>query len=201
VKSIEFPDQDENEQVRESRELWLQARTLGDACELTASYLEGVVAFFPGHFDAIDTETGPIAAELAQINRLGLWTQESQPGASSEAERQREFLHGLCDESTAKKLEDLSNRTDLVTLSFLPGTSSFGQIPATASPDRGASLRLGQSLSLYQPESDALQVLLEHTTRDLAIVAIDLWEVQIFDPIWGRTGLLFPSVIETLTVN
>lgn len=199
MKSIEFPDQEEKDDIREARELWLKASTLADACALTAAWIEGIIAFFPGSFDSIENESKPITAELVEINRLGLWTQESQPGEDRPGWRQREFVHGLCEEVTAKKLEELSNRTDLVTLSFRPGTSSAGLIPATVSLEAGASLHLGQSLSLCDPESDAMGILLEHTTKDLAVVATGLWEVQIFDPVWGRTGQLFPGIIEALT--
>lgn len=200
MKSLEFPDQDEQEDIREARELWQKARTLTDACELTAAWMEGVIAFNPGSVGGpIDKETGPIAVQLAQINRLRLWTQESQPGEDSPEWRQREFVHGLCEEATARKLEELSNRSDLVTLSFWPGTPSFGQIPASCSPEASASLHLGASSNFSDPDGDSWQVLLRDTTKELTLVAAGLREVQIFDPVWGRTGLLFPSIIEALS--
>lgn len=200
MKSLEFPDRDEREDIRESRELWLTARTFADACALTAAWMEGVIAFNPGSVGGpIDKETETIADQLAQINRLGLWTQESQPGEKSPDWQQREFVHGLCGEATATMLEELSNRSELVTLSFWPGTPSFGQIPASCSPTQGATLHLGASSNFSEPNSDSWQMLIQHTTKDLVLTAAGLREVQIFDPVWGRTGLLFPSIIETLS--
>ncbi len=201
MKSLEFPDQGEHEDIREARELWLTARTLADACALTAAWMEGVIAFNPGSVGGpIDKETAPIAHQLATINRIGLWTQESQPGEDHPDWRQRAFVHGLCEETTAEKLEQLSNRSDLVTLSFWPGTPSFGQIPASCSPGEAATLHLGASLNFSDPDGDSWQMLLQHTTNDLTLTAAGLREIQIFDPIWGRTGLLFPSIIESLSV-
>ncbi|MDQ0863506.1 DUF6919 domain-containing protein [Arthrobacter globiformis] len=197
--SIDMPENTEEGRLQAAQDLWHQTKTFEDACVMTAAWLEGIIPFMPGRFGAIESETGPIASDLAEINRLGLWTQESQPGEASENWAQREFIHGLCEEGTALRLELLSNRSDLVALSFRPGTTGFGLIPATASPGAVASLHLGQSMALCDEDSDFIQILQDYTTRELALVAVGLWEVQIFDPVWGRAGLLIPSVIEALS--
>lgn len=202
MKSLEFPDQDEKDDIREARELWLTARTLADARELTASWIEGILAFNPGAIGGIEDETVPIAGELAEINRRGLWTQESQPGEATDSGSQREFVHGLCSEAVAERLCLLSNRADLVTISFPPGnTISHGHIPVSAAPGAIATVHLGESRGLGDGDEDNefIRMLREHTTPELAREVASLWEIQIFDPVWGRTGLLFPSIIRALT--
>jgi hypothetical protein len=170
--TVDIPENTEEGRLQAAQDLWHQTKTFEDACVMTAAWLEGIIPFMPGRFGAIESETGRIASDLAEINRLGLWTQESQPGEASENWAQREFIHG---------------------------TTGFGLIPATASPGAVASLHLGQSMTLCDEDSDFIQILQDYTTRELALVAVGLWEVQIFDPVWGRAGLLIPSVIEALS--
>src|SRR6476661_1352234 len=79
------------------REIWRQAGTIPAAGELTARWLEGRSEYQPGTFAAsFDAETRKIGGQLAELNRNGLFTKESQPGVLTEGHAQREYVTGFC---------------------------------------------------------------------------------------------------------
>lgn len=63
------------------RQGWQAARSLQDLAEQTARWLEGSSTYLPTYgAPGPDRETAPLSGVLAQINRLGLMTDVSQPG-------------------------------------------------------------------------------------------------------------------------
>ncbi|MBT2533427.1 hypothetical protein J7E83_15125 [Arthrobacter sp. ISL-48] len=180
----------------EDKGAWRQATTLEAAGELTARWLEGTsqyqaATFTPGY----DDETGPIAAELAALNRNGLFTKESQPGLKSPRSAQRQYVTGFCSAETAAELLNLSTRTELVTVAHAPGESSSAAIPVTLD-GREVVTVLGSSENPVQ--EDQIEGWADESNETLALLLADSWYVEILDPIWGRNNVLLPAIQSAL---
>jgi hypothetical protein len=181
------------------REVWRQAATIPAAGELTARWLEGRSEYQPGTFTpGIDEETRGIAARLAELNRNGLFTKESQPGLMAEGHTQRAYLTAFCTTEAASALLQLSARSGLVTVAHAPGEASQASIPVTVQQDEVVTV-LGSSEGPVTPEQ--LNGWSEEANDALALVLADSWYVEIFDPVWGRNEVLLPAVLEALTAG
>ncbi|MET4093787.1 hypothetical protein [Arthrobacter sp. UYCu712] len=178
------------------REIWRQAGTIPAAGELTARWLEGRSEYQPGTFaPRFDDETRAIAGGLAELNRSGLFTKESQPGVLSEGHAQRAYVTGFCSVESAAALLELSGRTDLVTVAHAPGEANQSSIPVTLR-DGDVVTVLGSSEGPVG--DDQLRDWAEEANESLALVLADSWYVEVFDPVWGRNGVLLPAVLGTL---
>jgi hypothetical protein len=179
------------------REVWRQAASIPAAGELTARWLEGRSEYQPGTFaPGFDDETRLIAVELAELNRNGLFSKESQPGLIAEGHAQRAYVTGFCSGESAAALLDLSGRTDLVTVAHAPGETSQASIPVT--------LRDGEVVTVLGSSEgpvgdDQLRDWSEESSDSLALVLAESWYVEVFDPVWGRNGALLPAVLGALT--
>ncbi|MEQ4520933.1 hypothetical protein ABLI39_16405 [Pseudarthrobacter sp. B907] len=181
------------------RQVWRQAATIPAAGELTARWLEGRSQYQPGTFTPdIDAETAPIAGLLAELNRNGLFTKESQPGLLDGAGAQRAYVTGFCTSESAGRLLDLSARTEFVTVAHAPGEMSRASIPVTLQEAEIVTV-LGTSESPI--EADQLQDWSAEANEALALVLAESWYVEIFDPVWGRDGVLLPAVLDALTAD
>jgi hypothetical protein len=180
------------------REVWRQATTLAAAGELTARWLDGESQYQPGTFaPSFDEETRAIAGELAEINRNGLFTKESQPGIRPDSGRaQRQYVTGFCSALTAHRLLELSARTELIAVAHSPGEMSRSSIPVTLH-DAEVTTVLGTSESPI--EAAQIQDWAEETNDTLALLLSDSWYVELLDPVWGRDDVLLPAVLKTLT--
>ncbi|MET3919281.1 hypothetical protein [Arthrobacter sp. UYEF20] len=178
------------------RVIWRQAGTIPAAGELTARWLEGSSEYQPGTFaPRFDDETRAIAVGLAELNRNGLFTKESQPGVLTEEHAQRAYVTGFCSVESAAALLELSGRTDLVTVAHAPGEASQASIPVT--------LRDGEVVTVLGSSEgpvgdDQLRDWSQEANESLALVLADAWYVEVFDPVWGRNGVLLPAVLEAL---
>lgn len=178
------------------REVWRQAGTIPAAGELTARWLEGRSEYQPGTFaPSIDDETTAIAGELAELNRSGLFTKESQPGVLAEGHSQRAYVTGFCSVESAAALLALSGRTELVTVAHAPGEASQSSIPVTLQDGEVATV-LGSSEG--PAGEDQLRDWSEEANDTLALLLAESWYVEVFDPVWGRNGLLLPAVLTAL---
>lgn len=181
------------------REVWRQATTIPAAGELTARWLEGRSQYQPGtSAPGFDEETRAIAGQLAELNRNGLFTKESQPGVITDGHAQRAYLTAFCTTEAASALLQLSARTSLVTVAHAPGEASHASIPVTLHQDAVVTV-LGSSESPVSPGQ--LNDWSEEANEALALVLADSWYVEIFDPVWGRNGILLPAVLEALTAG
>lgn len=197
MKPEEVPERDQYGRLLEDRGVWRQATTLEAAGELTARWLEGGSSYQPGHFaPAADDETSPIATALAELNRNGLFTKESQPGLKTGSEAQREYVTGFCSAEVAGELLALSTRTDLVTVAHAPGESSNAAIPVTLA---GAEVTTVLGSSENPVDDDQIKDWADETNDTLALLLADSWYVEILDPVWGRTDVLLPAVLDALT--
>lgn len=178
------------------REVWRQAGTNLAAGELTARWLEGRSEYQPGTFTpGIDDETKSIAGVLAELNRNGLFTKESQPGVLDQGHAQRAYVTGFCSPESASALLDLSTRTELVTVAHAPGEASQSSIPVT--------LREGEVVTVLGSSEgpvgeDQLRDWSEEANESLALLLAESWYVEVFDPAWGRNGRLLTAVLEAL---
>ena len=178
------------------RQVWRQAATIAAAGELTARWLEGESQYQPGTFTpGIDAETETIAGRLAALNRNGLFTKESQPGLREGSTVQRAYVTGFCTPEAAGILLDLSSRSELVTVGHAPGEMSRASIPVTLQ-DAEIVTVLGTSESPI--EADQLNDWSTEANESLALVLSESWYVEVFDPVWGRNGVLFDAVLEAL---
>lgn len=178
------------------REIWRQAGTIPAAGELTARWLEGRTEYQPGTFaPSFDDETGAIAGELAQLNRNGLFTKESQPGVLTDGHAQRGYVTGFCSAESAAALLELSGRTALVTVAHAPGENSQASIPVTVRDGEVVTV-LGSSEGPVG--DDQLRDWSAEANDSLALVLADSWYVEVFDPVWGRNGELLPAVLDAL---
>jgi hypothetical protein len=196
MKPEEVPVHDKFGRLLEDRGVWRQATTLEAAGELTARWLEGGSSYQPGHFaPGSDDETRPIAAALAELNRHGLFTKESQPGIRDGAAAQREYVTGFCSAATAGELLALSTRTELVTVAHAPGEASSAAIPVTLA---GSDVTTVLGSSENPVEEEQIRDWAVETNDALALLLADSWYVEILDPLWGRNDVLLPAVLQAL---
>ena len=183
----------------EDKGAWRQATTFAAAGELTARWLEGHSEYQAATFTVrYDDETEPIAAELAALNRNGLFTKESQPGLHSDGTSQRAYVTAFCSAEIAADLLVLSTRTELVTVAHAPGESSNAAIPVTLDGGEVVTV-LGSSENPVDEEQ--IQDWADETNDTLALLLADSWYVEILDPVWGRNDVLLPAVFATLTAR
>lgn len=197
MKPLVTDTRDQHGRLRSDRGVWRQATTLDAAGELTARWLESRSEYQPGTFaPSFDEETRPIAAALAEINRNGLFTKESQPGIRADAgHAQRQYVTGFCDAAAAAELVALSTRSELITIGHAPGETSRAAIPVTFDGDAVVTV-LGSSESPV--EDDQLRDWSEETNETLALLLSDSWYVEVLDPVWGRNDVLLPEVLAAL---
>lgn len=123
---------------------------------------------------------------MAELNRNGLFTRESQPGLRSETAAQREYVTGFCNAGLAAELLALSTRSELVAVAHAPGDSSNAAIPVTTAGTEVTTV-LGSS---ENPVDDGqIRDWADETNDSLALLLADSWYVEILDPVWGRTGV------------
>jgi hypothetical protein len=192
----ELPTRDQFGRLLEDRGVWRQATTLAAAGELTARWLEGASQYQRGTFaPGFDDETRPLAAALAELNRNGIFTKESQPGIRTESAAQRQYVTGFCSAAAATALLALSTRTELVTVAHAPGEASSAAIPVTLA---GTEVTTVLGSSENPVEEEQVQDWADETNDALALLLSDSWYVEVFDPAWGRNDLLLPEVLAAL---
>lgn len=179
------------------REVWRQATTLAAAGELTARWLEGRSQYQAGTLaPGFDDETGPIAGQLAEINRSGFFTKESQPGLVADARlKQREYVTGFCSAESARLLLQLSAQTEFIAVAHAPGEAGSASIPVTLDGDEIVTV-LGTSET--PAESEQIRDWAEESNETLALLLADSWYVEVLDPLWGRNQHLLPAVLDAL---
>lgn len=175
---------------------WRNCTTLEGACELTARWLEGRFGYVPGYRTHQSAgEPGPMSGALASINRLGFLIDDSQPGVGmTEGYGQRAFVTGRCSEKAAPGISAALVETELVVLGFPPGESGSGQICVTLDGSREFTW-LGRSGG----PSYAHETYGDWTNETVARTLAECWELQIFDPVWGRNNKLIPALQAALT--
>lgn len=81
--------------TRQERKQWSNARTVAEARELTAQWLDGTITYHPGYTGGgPDPETLPLASTFAVLNRAGMLTANSQPGGTGNGWQDRSYVTG-----------------------------------------------------------------------------------------------------------
>lgn len=88
---------------------WRAARTLTDLAELTAQWIEGTIPWQPAYCGTTDIDTPRMAEVLAQVNRAGFMTVQSQeaadgPGFDGAHWRQRAAVYGYATEEITDRI-------------------------------------------------------------------------------------------------
>jgi len=104
-------------------DLWRKAQTFEDLCELMARWIEGELKYQPCYCsESIDSETMPLRDTLAEYNRKGFLTMDSQPAEPLEHGcGKRAYVMGYACEDLAKRIASLERHTDLLVLISEPG--------------------------------------------------------------------------------
>lgn len=188
----DFRHPDDDELAR-----WSGIRTFRQFGAATAEWLDGKTAYMPTYaVDRPDLETAAIAEDLAAINRHGFVTHESQPGIPPDdnGSAQRAYVTGYCDEATAAKVCAGLRDSELVVIQLAP--RAVGDVSVAVTLDEGEEFSwLGRGDSV-----EAASIYLERAGESLAALVRDAWELQIFDPSWGRNDRLLPALREVLEV-
>ncbi len=92
-------------------ERWKTARTFAGLGELTAQWIEGVIAWQPAYDGPGDIDTPRMAEVLAKLNRAGYLTTQSQqaldgPGHDGKHWKQRAAVIGYATEAMASRIWD-----------------------------------------------------------------------------------------------
>lgn len=181
--------------------LWRSARSLEELGELTARWLEGTLSWIPTYGDSPDPETGGLVHVLVSLNRAGFVTDFSQPGIPISADGQwgqRASVSGYCDERVAEQITRRLDPTDLVVLRFDPFPGELGDRTQVA-----VTLDEGVAYTWQGFRLPAVEVSHQwggYLSSD-ALEAIDAaTELHILDPVWGRNDLLWPTMLDAVSV-
>jgi hypothetical protein len=178
---------------------WAAARTLPDAGELIAQWLERRRTWSPVHDSTGPTaETGShLIAALTAANRAGYVTDNSQPGIDQPGLAQRAFVSGTLAPAHAWYAEYRALGTDLVAVIGHRSTDRRRTHPA---PTTSIALTVidGEPTTFggrypSRTEDPLLHAPLAPLLRR-ALRASD--RLEVFDPSWGRDDLLWPWLHE-----
>jgi hypothetical protein len=169
--------------------LWANVPDLAHLRELVAWFCEGKLSFTPGHAGPRCEETeGAVGAALAHANRSGFLTTNSQNGGENEYSGQwRSCVEGLADDATVARLRGLVAGTRLclqaAPLKFFTQT---GTVPGVhQKPDGGAYD--GNDV----PPWRVVAFWFKGIPDEVLSQVTRLNYVQIVDPKWGPTSLLW----------
>lgn len=154
------------------------------------AWLRGEIPGLPDHPAPPDPETMVIREDLILLNELRFLTTVSQPGQSGEP-LQRAFVTGFMEadvwDAVYAEIVGLSTVVAFARPADLPDhlPQSHPYQPFLAvTLDEGEPFSSLGLLSTYQPPQDA--------------EALELYEVQVFDPRWGVPRELFQTLVTAL---
>jgi len=174
---------------------WSACRTLADLADVTARWLQGELTYFPGHNNPSEPpldETKSLIQVLVSLNRAGYVTTNSQPGQSMtrDGNAQRAFVRGYCSEDTFKRIDAAIYGTELIALPRPPGMYHLCPVPVTTV--NGQNFTWG---GMSSGESDAIAREFGGALSDAMVqVLANCWLVDVLDPVWGRTNLLWSKL-------
>jgi hypothetical protein len=170
---------------------WRQAGSVSRLRELTARFLEGTLRAHPNYLaGSVACETEGLTDVLAALNRLGLLTDNSQPGGTVDGHQQRAWVSGYATEAVVDALLAGTLRTEVMVLALPPGMTEGARVCVTRSDGEECTWAgaFDDPLSVYGTGS-----------RPLAGQLARLWSVDVIDPEWGRGGVLWATVRTALT--
>ncbi|MHA7261915.1 DUF6919 domain-containing protein [Arthrobacter sp. TMN-37] len=187
----EAPRSDDGEHAQ----AWRECINLDDACELTARWLEGKSFYMPGYSAAQPaTETNQMRDALARLNRLGFLTEDSQPGVGlGTGQGQRAYVVGFCEAGLAELVMRELLETELVCVAHPPGDADYSRI--CVSIDGGTEFTW---LGSFASAAEVLETYTQEANGSLAQLVSECWQLQVFDPHWGRNSRLLPALEDAL---
>lgn len=174
---------------------WSACHTLADLAKVTTQWLQGEVRYFPGHNDPSEPpleETKDLIKILVSLNQAGYVTTNSQPGQSMtrDGNAQRAFVRGYCTEDTFKRIDAAIYGTELIALPRPPGMYHLCPVPVTTVGGKNftwGGMSSGESEAIAREFGGVLNETM------LATLA-GSWLVDVLDPVWGRTNLLWSKL-------
>lgn len=174
---------------------WSACRTLADLAEVTARWLQGELRYFPGHNDPTEPpldETKGLISDLVSLNRAGYVTTNSQPGQSMtrDGNAQRAFVRGYCTEDTFKRIDAAIYGTELIALPRPPGMYHLCPVPITTVGGKNftwGGMSSGEAEAIAREFGGVL-------SEPMLQVLTNCWLVDVLDPVWGRTNLLWSKL-------
>ncbi|MEW2578372.1 DUF6919 domain-containing protein [Streptomyces syringium] len=191
---------------RADRRRWEGARTLPDLGELMALWLEGSLLSRPGpdFTGAIqpDPETTRLVPVLAGLNRAGFLTDDSQPGEIGPGFdgltwEQRAWVDGfVADAGLASRICEVGERAGLRVVVHVRGRQTLlvprgGEVVTRRGG--GDYTRAG----IRMPDDHLAQVF-EGCHPDAVRAVCEARQVTVFDPVWGRNDVLWPTLANAL---
>lgn len=178
---------------------WSSCRTLADLGMVTARWLKGELSYFPGHNNPEEPpldESKDLIQILVSLNHHGYVTTNSQPGQSMtrDGNAQRAFVRGYCTEDTFKKIDAALYGTELVALPRPPGMYHLCPVPITTVSGRNftwGGMSSGEAEAIAREFGGAL-------SEPMVQTLTNAWLVDVLDPVWGRTNLLWSKLQEGL---
>jgi len=183
------------------RRAWRQARTLPEIGYLAADWLEGSRRWSPSYGSRPDPETAELMPLLADLNRAGYVTGNSQPGHIGRGYdgahwEQRAGVDGFCSEELAEAIQDSALDNDMHVTVYDPAGKPWdkdmdGYVVTT---------RNGQPFTTFGHWLGASHMDLNYgQLHPRAIGALRrAHQVTVVDTQWGRTEQLWRA-LEPLT--
>ncbi|AXK34673.1 hypothetical protein DVA86_20490 [Streptomyces armeniacus] len=176
---------------RADRKRWRAAHTLSDLGDLMARWLERDIKSWPGYQPGYgpEEETNPAMIRvLAQLNRAGYLTVDSQPGITEPDDgvmwSQRASVTGFVDEDElVARLEDMAAEHDL---RIVLGGRAAGRVDE----DVVLTTRDGQPHSVFPGYlgHGELRCMWPGVSFDAFGALMYAWQVTIYAPEWGASG-------------
>lgn len=182
--------------------LWSEAEDWDDLCSLMARWCEGDLALCPTYDGPPDPETTEISEALAEMNRRGFLTLQSQPGLDPTdvpytsvyypaTFEQRAAVEGLASREVLDRLYAAVRGTRLE-LQANPRAFGWGvdrrtSVPVTVMDGTEVFTAFGARISAPKLKFLFGDFVLAGLVHELC----DSWQVLVYDPHWGEHRLLW----------
>ncbi len=184
------------------RRRWARARSLAELGELTALWLEERIVAHPS-YGALASETYPLIADLARLNRAGFVTTYSQPGSREHFGygtflwAQRPAIEGITDAVTASRLCAAATAAGLH-VTTAPATATFAQVAGKA---LAVTTRNGEPYTVFGPATwPAVRELFPGCDHPALLGELRAaWQVTIADLRFEPADLLWRTLNSALT--
>lgn len=184
------------------RAIWATARTLEDAGELTARWLERRIEEHCCYYGGPDPETIPLVPVLARLNRAGFVTTASQPGGDGTGYdgarwQQRAAVEGFAGSYLAQRLQHAVIDAGLDYVLHAPGDLPWWRYRTDR--EMVVTLRDGEEYTwfgqhLSRRDIRSWRVGWGACHRDAVKALCSAWQVTLIDPEWGRESLLWDTL-------
>lgn len=168
--------------------------------ELNIRFIQGELSETPSILGPLDEESAPLVPALLELNSLGMFTTNSQPGLEEDGLRQRSWISGLIPVDIAGKVEWLFSQRDDGVFAMM------GEVVAVDEECGPLSNRVVVTTDQGEPYTrvgwnEDLSYLLGYNTlrtTTLTELASNLMWLSVIDSVWGRQTTAIDAVLEVL---